>query len=218
MKNPDLILFARQPVPGKTKTRLQEKCGKNKAAEISGFLVRSTVILATQYWPGEIFLYGWPDSQHPLFKSLATEFAVTLADQLEGDLGQKMKQTLESHIDRQGAAAIMGIDIPHCSGDTIKKAYDSLTRDENVIGPTDDGGYYLIGLSKKSGMLFSRIDWGTRSVLQKTMEIAKQHNIEFEMLPMLKDIDTWDDLRVVSQTYEPLRQFVDETVSQGSGD
>lgn len=217
MKNPDLIIFSKQPVPGKTKTRLQEKCGEHKAAEISEFLIRSTVMLVTQYWPGEVFLYGWPNSNHPLFKSLATEFHITLADQGEGDLGFKMKQAFESHIDRQGAAAIMGIDIPHCSGDTIERAYELLADDENVIGPTDDGGYYFMGLSKKSEMLFSGIDWGTQSVLQKTMERAKQDNIEFEMLPMLKDIDTWDDLWIVSQIFEPLRQFIDETVSQGSG-
>ncbi|MDH5648127.1 MAG: TIGR04282 family arsenosugar biosynthesis glycosyltransferase [Gammaproteobacteria bacterium] len=208
MKNPDLLLFARHPIPGQSKTRLQSVCGPEKAAEISEFLIRTSCQNAVENWPGDVFLYGSPDSNHPVFQSLAQELHIVLKDQGSGDLGQKMASAMEYHINRKGAAAIMGIDIPHCPGEVIEKAYDFLADDESVIGPTDDGGYYLIGLAVMEQSLFKDIAWGTASVLKSTMDKASQASITFELLPMLKDIDTWDDLWLVSQVYEPLKQFV----------
>ena len=78
-----------------------------------------------------------------------------------------------------------------------------------MLGPTEDGGYYFIGLGAPHAALFEGIDWGTERVLAQTPRAGWRHlGIEFEWLPRLCDIDTADDLRLVAQTYAPLRRFL----------
>ena len=210
MKNPDLIIFAKQPIPGKCKTRLLDGCDEKRAAEISRFLIRATTQLAVENWPGDVFLYGAPDSQHPLFAELKKEFHIALGDQVEGDLGEKMMSALSYHIKDSEAAAVIGTDVPHCSDDIIERAYDLLSRGKDVVGPADDGGYYLIGLNKAEASIFSDIKWGGPTVLQTTIRRAQAAGLNLVPLPILKDIDTWQDLWLISKIYKPLSQFVDE--------
>lgn len=208
LRQPELILFAKQPLAGQVKTRLQPEYTPQEAAEIAALLVRATVELAVASWPGEICLYGAPDARHPLFEELAREFRLQLAPQGAGDLGARMLAALREGLARRRAAAILGCDVPHCSWTALDQANHWLAQGRNVLGPTEDGGYYFIGLSAPHAGLFEGIDWGTDRVLAQTLERATSLGIEFEWLPRLRDIDTTDDLRRVSQKYPPLRAFV----------
>ncbi len=208
MSQPELLLFARKPIPGEVKTRLTPEYGAARAAEIAAFLIRATVELAASAWPGRIYLYAWPDPEHPLFRELAREFPVTLATQIEGDLGAKMHAALREGIARSGAAAVMGCDVPHGGWVTLDQANDWLARGDNVLGPTEDGGYYFIGLQETRAELFEGIEWGSDRVRATTLTRAEALGIEFEMLPLLRDIDTAADLWLVAQKYEPLRKFL----------
>jgi rSAM/selenodomain-associated transferase 1 len=208
MSQPELLLFARKPVPGEVKTRLLPDNTPARAAEIAAFLIRATVELAASAWPGRIYLYAWPDAEHPLFRELAREFPVTLAAQAEGDLGAKMLAALRDGIERCGCAAVMGCDVPHCGWPVLDQANDWLARGDNVLGPTEDGGYYFIGLQQPRAELFEGVEWGGDRVLAATLTRAEALGIEFEMLPLLRDIDTAADLWLVAQKYEPLRKFL----------
>lgn len=205
MKSPDLIIFAKQPVAGRVKTRLQSDYSGAQAAEIAAFLIRSTVQLATASWPSEVYLYAAPDPEHPLFQRLATEFHVQLAAQTDGDLGQRMLQALREGITRSGAAAILGCDVPHCPWHIIEQAHEHLANGKNVLGPTEDGGYYLIGLQQLQPALFGGIEWGGGDVAEVTSRRALEAGVIFEMLPTLEDIDTVDTLWAAAQSFEPLR-------------
>ncbi|MBI3569852.1 MAG: TIGR04282 family arsenosugar biosynthesis glycosyltransferase [Gammaproteobacteria bacterium] len=208
MSQPELILFARQPVPGQVKTRLLPQYTPEQAAEIAAFLIRATVELAVSAWPGDVMLYVWPGTDHPLFRQLAREFHVHLAPQAEGDLGVKMLDALRQGIARQGAAAVMGCDVPHCGWDVLDQANDWLARGRNVLGPTDDGGYYFIGLQEARSELFGEMPWGSDRVLDLTLARAEKPGMEFDLLKTLRDVDTAADLWLVAQQYEPLRRFL----------
>lgn len=208
LRQPELIIFAKQPLAGQVKTRLLPDYTPQEAADIAALLVRATVALAVASWPGEIYLYGAPDAGHPLFEELAREFDLQLAPQGTGDLGARMQVALCEGLARRRAAAILGCDVPHCPGDVLDLANHWLAQGRNVLGPTEDGGYYFIGLGAPHTALFEGIDWGTERVLAQTIEKAEKLGIEFEWLPRLRDIDTARDLRLVAQQYEPLRRFL----------
>jgi len=208
LRQPQLALFARQPVAGQTKTRLQPDYPPARAAEIAAYLIRATAELAVSSWPGDVCLYGAPDAEHPLFRELARDLGIALAAQRGADLGERMRNALRDGLARRNAAAILGCDVPHCSWDLLDQANDWLAQGRNVLGPTEDGGYYFIGLSCDRPELFTDIPWGTPGVLPRTLERAAALGIEFEQLPALTDIDTAADLWLVSQDFPPLRQFM----------
>ncbi len=208
LRQPELAIFARQPVAGQAKTRLQPDYPPARAAEIAAYLIRATAELAVSSWPGDVYLYGAPDAEHPLFRELVRDFGVRLAAQRGADLGERMLNALREGLQRRNAVAILGCDVPHCSGDILDQADHLLAQGRNVIGPTEDGGYYFIGLSRAFPELFTNIPWGTPNVLERTLERAAALGIEFDFLPSLQDIDTAADLWIAAQEYEPLRRFL----------
>jgi rSAM/selenodomain-associated transferase 1 len=208
MVHPELILFAKQPLPGRVKTRLSPPATARKAAKIAAMLIRHTAELAASYWPGDVRLYGSPDADHPLFRELAATLHLHLADQAEGDLGRKMRSALADGIRRRGAAAVMGCDVPHCPGSVLEQAFEWLARGRNVIGPSTDGGFYFLGASREIPGLFDGVAWGGNMVAAATVGAAEAGGVEFESLPRLRDVDTWADVVEVATAYAPLREFL----------
>ncbi|MFQ5935276.1 MAG: TIGR04282 family arsenosugar biosynthesis glycosyltransferase [Acidiferrobacterales bacterium] len=205
MKSPDLMLFAKQPVPGQVKTRLQEVYTPTQVAEIAAFLIRATVELAAASWPSDVYIYGAPNSDHPLFRDLAETFHLRLAAQVEGDLGHKMLCAMRDGIRRSGAAGIIGCDVPHCPWEVVEGAHEYLAKGQNVLGRTEDGGYYFIGMQNAYRRLFEEIEWGGNDVADVTLARARELGIAFEMLPTLRDIDTGESLWLAAHEFEPLR-------------
>lgn len=206
MTQPALMIFAKRPVAGEVKTRLQPAYTPEQAARIAEVFIRQTVELAVSSWPGAVYLCGAPGIEHPLFDELARRFGVSLIAQGEGDLGARMQRALARGIERHGAAAVIGCDVPHCPWEILDDANSALARNENVLGPTEDGGYYLIGLAEPHAALFSDIPWGGMRVLAATLERAQTLGVEFRLLPALRDIDTPADLWFVAQQHEALRR------------
>ena len=191
---PNLILFAKAPVPGQVKTRLIPHCGARQAAEIAAGMVRRTVDKAVAHWPGPVSLCVTPDAGHPLFVELQERHGIGLSVQAGEDLGARMHHALVAGIARHGAAAVMGCDLPHLPPAVLVDAGDHLCRGEPVIGPSRDGGYYLIGLAAAAADLFRDIAWSTDRVLTQTRERAGGLGLRLTELPAMNDIDTWEDL------------------------
>ncbi len=202
------MVFAKQPVAGKVKTRLQPRYTPEQAAAIAAFLIRETIELSASSWPGEVYLCGAPDTEHPLFHELSRCFHVSLISQGEGDLGERMHRALAYGIARHGAAAAFGCDVPHCDWEILDEANSLLARGVNVLGPSEDGGYYLIGLTAARPELFRDMPWGTAAVLETTLERARSAGLEFTQLPPLRDIDSAADLWWVAQEHASLRRFL----------
>ena len=200
-----LLLFAKAPIPGKVKTRLTTHCTPVQAAKIAEILIDVTLHVATTHWPGKVILSVWQHEGHSFINTMLEKYAVTLLPQAAGDLGQKMQAGLD---EVAYPAAIMGCDAPLISVDSLMQTHQYLMRSQNVIGPSEDGGYYLIGLSQPALALFNGIDWGQESVFAKTMQLAQDAQIQFFKLAESYDIDRWQDVLRASEQIPALREYL----------
>lgn len=206
MKTPELILMT--DAPEALAARLASGGHADRAGALAELLVRATVELASSYWPGEVSLYVAAGHEHPLLRELAGEFHLRLAAQRGGDPGQVMQAALADGIARCGAAAVLGGAVPHLPGLVLEEAFEHLARGRSVLGPSDNGGYYLIGLQAPCPELFRAIAWGGPTVLADTLARARAAGLELEQLPTERAIDSWNDLYLASRRLEALQPYV----------
>lgn len=200
-----LLLFAKAPISGQVKTRLMSHCSADQAAKIAEILIEQSLKLAIDVWPGKVLLGVWGAQEHPFIIEMLERYDVQLLPQVSGDLGQKMSAAF-SQVGYP--AAILGCDVPHIPAATLRDAYQRLIDGGNVIGPSEDGGYYLIGLSEACPSIFQNIEWGGDSVLAKTLESAAQAQLDTRLLAELFDIDRWQDVIRAAEQLDALNQFV----------
>ena len=196
-------------MPGKVKTRLQPELSSEQAARVAEILIQQTVQKA-KHWPGPVTLSAWPHVDHDFIQRLARDHGLHTERQCAGDLGRKMDAALTARIQLGRPAAVMGCDVPHCPLEVLHTAAAELARGRPVLGPSSDGGYYLIGLTIPGPALFQDIDWGTDTVLEQTLQRAKTAGIEFILLPELADLDTWTDLISLKDSIPELAAFLNE--------
>ncbi|MFT5610241.1 MAG: rSAM/selenodomain-associated transferase 1 [Arenicella sp.] len=200
-----LFLFAKAPIAGKVKTRLQPYCNAQQAADIAKILLEATVQKCVVSWPGDVKLSVWLDLEDDFLQSIARRYSLDMVLQSEGDLGVKMHNTFDEH---GYPAAILGCDAPHVLSSSLTRAYELLGQEKNVIAPSEDGGYYFIGLSQACSGLFERIAWGTESVYTDTLANATKHGLEHFSLSSLNDVDTWQDVLSVAQLLPRLNAYI----------
>lgn len=200
-----LLLFAKAPIAGKVKTRLMTNCSAEQAAEIAKELMRASIQRACECWPGDVYLSAWLDLDHHFFKHMLQHYPIRITQQCEGDLGEKMRHALTTF---GYPAAVMGCDAPHTKGATLQQAYSLMQHGESVIGPSDDGGYYFLGLCQAADGLFTDKPWGTDQVLEKTLASANHAELKLSRLPRLNDVDEWQDLLDASAQLPSLREYL----------
>lgn len=114
----------------------------------------------------------------------------------KGDgLGHRMKQAFEYAFGIDSRVVIIGSDCPSISSELISSAFSKLDIADVVIGPSEDAGYYLMGMNNYYPQLFEDINWSTEEVLPQTIAKIKESGLLFTQLPLLNDIDTIEDLR-----------------------
>ena len=139
-------------------------------------------------------------SEHEIATLAPPSFARAL--QVDGDLGQRMRAAFEDLLDarRCDAAMLVGTDIPLLSVTTLIEARDATLRHDGVVlGPADDGGYYLIGMATLHADVFEGIEWSTPRVLADTLRAAERRGITTRLVRRAYDIDTIEDVRRVEQ-------------------
>ena len=184
-----LIIFIRNPVLGRVKTRLAADAGKEQALEIYTALLRHTRETAIETACSRYLFYTdfiddhdeWPE--HLFRKRL----------QHGSNLGEKMLHAFETVLERHAAAVIIGSDCYALRTTHIESAFERLHAHEVVIGPAEDGGYYLLGLKKPHPFIFDGINWSTEMVLQQTLNQTEQNGLRYVCLEMLPDVDTLND-------------------------
>jgi rSAM/selenodomain-associated transferase 1 len=191
-----LIVFTRYPEPGTTKTRLIPVLGKEGAASLQRQMTEHTLFQVKNLptinsTSVEIRFAG---GNLELMQAWLGD-GLSYQPQGEGDLGQRMQRSLLSAL-QNGAQQVVfiGIDCPGINAEILTTAFNNLTHHDLVVGPAVDGGYYLIGLKQYVPELFANIDWGTATVLQRTINIAQQLNLSLMQLSLLADIDRPEDL------------------------
>jgi len=190
-----VIVFARAPEPGKVKTRLIPALSAAGAAELHRRLVRHTLGAATGARLGPVELWCAPDAGDPFFRECERRLGVSLSAQGEGDLGARMQRAFESALARARRAILVGSDIPALSAQYLRDADQALVRgNEVVLGPAEDGGYVLIGLSRCDPELFRDIPWGGPEVMAETRRRIASLAWRSSELPVLWDVDRPEDL------------------------
>jgi len=194
MASKAVIVFFKVPEKGRVKTRLSKFLNDTFVLELyKGFVGDILEALETM---GEKVLYFWPPGKkETLQKWLGNDYRFSV--QQGDDLGQRMSNAFQD-IFKKGynRALLIGTDIPELSKEVICQAYEILQTRGAVIGPSGDGGYYLIGFKKSafSKSIFQEIDWSTKSVLDQTVRAMDSMAIQYELLCELSDIDTPKDL------------------------
>ena len=189
-----LIVFAKNPVPGAVKTRLQTRYTPTQAAGIYRAFILDTLENARQA-PADRYLIAYAPSDAESDIGHLAGPSWDLLPQAETDLGGRMFEAARQSF-QQGAnrTVIIGTDIPSLPADHIRQAFDLLTEKDIVLGPSTDGGYYLIGLSRPHRSVFQSIDWSTERVFAQTLGRVEAAGLSLGLVPPWYDVDTPEEL------------------------
>ena len=190
-----IIIMLKYPQPGMVKTRLGKELGFERAAELYRYFVACELV-TVQSLHVPILLSCHHHRPLSAYRAwLGGEFRYI--SQAEGDLGVKMRTSFQSAFD-QGLSRVVliGSDLPHLPAAYIQSALTRLQDHDAVLGPALDGGYYLMGLYRRSFQpgIFEEIPWSTSQVLALTQKRLGDHDLKTFLLPSLRDIDTLEDL------------------------
>lgn len=190
-----ILLFVKTPTRGKVKSRLAAELGEEDTLHLyENFILDMLDTLKRAEHRLKICFFP-PDSEKQLTDWLGKGYAYL--PQRGSDLGEKMKNAfLAAFAEGFSRVLIIGSDIPDIPYALLNEALASDTADA-VIGPSSDGGYYLIGFTRHSFFpdIFSGIAWGTATVFEKTMEIFAERRHSVHLLPQWQDVDRLRDLR-----------------------
>ncbi|MGB5705529.1 MAG: TIGR04282 family arsenosugar biosynthesis glycosyltransferase [Arenicellales bacterium] len=204
-----LYLFAKAPVPGNVKTRLQPQLGSEGCAALAVQMLHQSVKKIANYWPGKFLLCVTPNQENSHFMSISDHYRCEVIRQTGSNLGDRMLGALGHGIAESGTAVVMGCDIPQITGRVLTDAWETMQQGENIVGPTIDGGFYLLGLHVLRQEIFEGIEWGGDTVLDQLFRQAKQVGVSFRRLAMLRDIDRWEDLKWLAAHDSRYSKYVD---------
>tara|TARA_B110000503_G_C7143768_1_gene412034 strand:+ start:1155 stop:1748 length:594 start_codon:yes stop_codon:yes gene_type:complete len=184
-----LIVFVKNPVLGTVKTRLAASIGNKKALEVYNDLVEKCRKECLAVNAVRHVFYS-----EQISNDLWSEESFLKCVQAEGDLGNKITDAFRSIFTRGGKVIIIGSDCYDLDAQTIEDAFEKLDNSDVVIGPANDGGYYLLGTNNFHPELFQDIKWSTEKVLKETRQRANTNNLSVSLLKELIDLDTLEDL------------------------
>ncbi len=189
MKTKALLIFTRNPELGKVKTRLAKTIGNEKALQVYQDLLQHTMEQTQDLDCDKYVFYDTAIIENDIWNPKFYYKKV----QSQGDLGKKMLVAFESLFNLgYQKCIIIGSDLFDLKTAIIENAFTQLNTSDVVIGPAEDGGYYLLGLNQINELIFQNKQWGTSSVLDRTLKDLAKNKIH--LLPTLNDIDTFEDL------------------------
>ncbi len=196
-----LIIFARQPLPGRVKTRLARDVGLQVATELYTAMLEDVLERASRL-NGTRLLVFW-ELESSLLPDYPGSPRLEMFRQSSGPLGERMANALTAAF-ASGirTCCIIGTDSPDLPQEYIEQAFQILDKDQAdvVFGPAADGGYYLVGMKRLWNRLFEDVAWGGEDVLKTSCERASELGLRTAQLPGWYDLDTVDDLRRLMQT------------------
>jgi uncharacterized protein len=203
--NTSVLVYARAPVAGDVKTRLIPLLGEHGAAALQRSLVERALTVAGEAGIGPVELWCAPDTSDEFFSVCRSRFGVTLHKQCDGDLGQRMLDSMEDALTRSRHVLLMGSDCPSLSAADLRDAARALREGHDaVFCPAEDGGYTLVGLSHAMPAVFDAMDWGSDTVMAETRQRLRNLGWRWHELPMHWDVDRPEDYqRLVREGWFP---------------
>ncbi len=188
----EVFLFAKAPRSGFVKTRLASEVGDDAAVRVYR-TIGLRVVRQIAPVSNITVWYDPPDALSDM-RSWLGDWAYR--EQPRGDLGTRLSHAFATHFARPDAGPVIaiGADAPGVDAGSISRAAELLRTVEVVVGPTEDGGYYLIGLAHPCPALFTEIPWGTEKVFETTKVACEAAGLSITTLPVLRDVDRAEDL------------------------
>lgn len=186
-----LAIFAKAPHPGAVKTRLVPPLTLEQAAQLQSALVEDTLRRLAEL-PLVRYLACAPNIRDPFFKACADRYGTRLIAQGTGDLGQRMRRVATTLLTRHRKVLLIGTDSPTIPLDFVTQAEQRLETSDLVFGPSEDGGYYLLGQRRLYREIFDGVTWGGADVLADTL--AKLDPSVVAIIPSWYDVDRPSDL------------------------
>ena len=188
MKKPLLLVFCKNPKLGKVKTRLAKTIGDEKALLIYKELLKKTASVLKELEVDIHLYYSDKIEENDLFSAMANQKKKQAGEQL----GERMANAFQESFISYDKVVIIGTDLWTLETQDIHNAFQALEKQAAVIGPSKDGGYYLLGLNQFFPELFKQKEWGTDKVLSSTL--ADLNHINYHLLKEKNDVDTFSDL------------------------
>ena len=186
-----LILFVKEPVAGRVKTRLEPALGLDGALNFYQALLKRQISLVNKMPDVIAQLWVDGDCKHPDFK----DFSGSVYSQQGVDIGERMSFALEQALRAHDSAVLIGCDCPELTVEYLNEAFKVLEQSRDVaFGPAIDGGYILIGLRKHNSEIFQQIEWGSARVMAQSRTRLRENKLSWEELAPLHDIDEPADL------------------------
>jgi len=212
-----VIVFARAPVPGQSKTRLIPHLGAEGAARLHAALIERSLETARAAGLGSVELCCTPDASHGFFLSCAERYGVVLTAQSPGSLGTRMSAAFERVVPEAGPALLIGTDCPALGSGHLRDAAAALAAgNDAVLVPAEDGGYVLVGLARPSPRAFEDIEWGGADVLRDTRARFATLGWRWHELAELWDVDRPADLARLEESIDDGRRYLAAAMNAGA--
>lgn len=193
-----LIVFVYSPDAGLVKRRLAEEIGAEQAAKVYDTLTRKQLDCFTSMPQIKPYVFFAPAEKSDEVEQWLSPYEerVALAAQAEGDPGERMHSAFRRIFSRNEIhkAVIAATDCPDLTPDLLRHGFAELDNYDVVLGPAEDGGYYLLGMREFYPRLFEEIEWQDGQTAAQTIERAKEQRLSHTLLPVLRDVDTGQDL------------------------
>ncbi len=202
-----LLIFTRNPELGKCKTRLAKTVGDKAALDIYKFLLQHTVNITTPLPVDKFVYYSVKVRENDIWNE-----SIFRKKQQEGDdLGERMQNAF-TEVFKMGyqRAIIIGSDMYDMTTNDLQNAFLKLEKNNFVLGPAEDGGYYLLGMKAVNPSLFKNKTWGTESVLKDTLEDLKFENVS--ILEEKNDVDYYEDVKDIDAFQQFLPIHLDNKI------
>jgi hypothetical protein len=193
-----LLVFAKTPKPGKVKTRLLAAVSAEVAAALHAACIADTLWLARKMRGCDVFVFGAGGTNYfqKLTKRLRTGKRVRVLPQRGADLGGRMENAFRNCFAMgYREALVIGTDTPWMGAERLRQAFAELKRNDVVIGPAEDGGYYLLGIRNMAPEIFRRIPWSTERVFELTLKKTAALKLQKSLLRRDFDLDRPGDLK-----------------------
>jgi rSAM/selenodomain-associated transferase 1 len=188
-----LAIYVKDPENDLVKTRLAASIGQEAARSVYRKLLAHTRSVTDQLTGADSYVCyanqlnaadGWQSDRYARVK------------QAGSGLGERMENTLTDLLGKgYQRVVLIGSDCPEINLQIMEQAFEALHHCDLVLGPANDGGYYLVGIRRLLPGIFGLPTWSHNRVLQMTLEIARAHQYSYTLLPALNDIDDLEDLQ-----------------------
>ncbi len=190
MKNSrKLLIFTKNLIPGTVKTRISVVKGDQIALKVYQKLLEYTNQITKEIDCDKIVFFNNYIEKNGIWDDSIFEKKM----QAPGNLGMKMATAFENELNNNCKVLLIGSDCPNLNKEIVEEAFNALENHDVVIGPAEDGGYYLIGMKKFQSFIFDGMPWSENDLFDKTIKKLQQNKQKTYILDAKSDVDFWED-------------------------